>query len=113
MRGTGAGGQHKNKTSSCVRAVHLPTGISVVIDGRHQHQNKKRAIEELENKIKQKILDEKTLQKKKMRDEKIKNKKYIRTYDYKTGIVTDHRTGKVASIKEVLLKGNLELLRDL
>lgn len=51
MRGRGAGGQHKNKTDSCVRATHKPTGISVRIDGRDQSKNKKAAFKELEKRV--------------------------------------------------------------
>lgn len=109
-RGKGAGGQHKNKTSSCVKITHIPTGIMVRIDGRDQHQNKKNALIELENRVAQQRLDEKAAQKKERRDEKIHDHTTIRTYDYKSMTVKDHRTGKRASLKEVLEKGRIDLL---
>jgi protein subunit release factor B len=40
-RGTGAGGQKRNKTSSRVRCTHLPSGaVGISDDTRSQHQNK-------------------------------------------------------------------------
>lgn len=48
MRAGGPGGQHQNKTESAVRAIHRPTGLTVVArDGRSQHRNKAIAIERL------------------------------------------------------------------
>jgi len=53
-KGTGPGGQHKNKTQSCVNMVHIPTGIKVMVDGRNQHHNYDGALKELKKRLKDK-----------------------------------------------------------
>jgi len=110
-KGQGPGGQHKNKTSSCVKVTHLATGIIVRIDGRSQHKNKRDALREVERRLR--VLKQKKLacRKKAHRDKKIHERDIIRTYDYKANRVKDHRTGKTASIKDILDKGKLGLLQ--
>lgn len=40
IRGSGAGGQARNKTSNCIMLTHKPSGITVRVEnGRSQHQN--------------------------------------------------------------------------
>jgi peptide chain release factor 1 len=52
-RGSGAGGQHRNKTDSCVLLTHKPTGIKVRIDGgRSQHINRQTALAVLRARLK-------------------------------------------------------------
>ncbi len=44
-RSSGPGGQHRNKVSSAIRLVHLPTGIAAHgDDSRSQHENKRLAL---------------------------------------------------------------------
>lgn len=50
-RGSGPGGQHRNKTDSCVVATHIPTKISVQIDEKSQHQSKKIALRILAERV--------------------------------------------------------------
>lgn len=48
LRASGPGGQHVNKTESAVRAIHIPSGLTVTAsDQRSQLQNKKLATERL------------------------------------------------------------------
>ncbi|WP_299121466.1 peptide chain release factor H [uncultured Winogradskyella sp.] len=51
-RSSGPGGQHVNKVSSAIRAIHKPSKIQVlVMDSRSQHQNKKIAKQRLQEKV--------------------------------------------------------------
>ena len=52
MRGTGPGGQKRNKTSSAARVTHLESGLSAFDDvTRSQHQNLKHALDKLRGEI--------------------------------------------------------------
>jgi len=110
-RGQGPGGQHRNMTDSCVVATHLPTGISVKIDERNQHGNRRKALTELTRRVEEHYRELKARQKKARRDKVIHEHDRVRTYDYTKGIVIDHRTGKRVSLKDVVGKGRLDLLR--
>jgi len=53
VRGSGAGGQHRNKTDTCVVLKHKPSGITVRVDGgRSQHVNRQEALSILRARIK-------------------------------------------------------------
>ena len=51
-RGSGPGGQKRNKTSNCVRLTHLPTGLHVTAgESRSLVENKNRALRRLRLKL--------------------------------------------------------------
>ena len=108
-KGDGPGGQHKNKTESCVVITHIPTGMTERCqDTRSQLKNKTLAMDRLLKRIddlKKEINDEK------INDHRVSiSKERIKTYNYKTGLVTDHRTNKKALLNRVL-NGELDLLK--
>jgi protein subunit release factor A len=112
VRGTGPGGQNKNKRETACRITHIPTGIQAYSqDQRTKESNMKSAMKELERRIQAAKDEAKAEIKKKRRDKAIHETKTIRTYDYTRGIVKDHRTGKTGTIKEVVQKGNIDKLR--
>lgn len=111
MKGTGPGGQNKNKLQTACRITHLPTGISAYADERKRKTSYKKAMKVIEQRLKDAVAEEEAARKKSRRDHVIHNTERIRTYDYSRGVVTDHRTGKKASLKDVLGKGKIDLLR--
>jgi len=96
-RGSGPGGQHRNKTETCVTAVHLPTGISVRIDGRSQWQNKKLALAVLAGRLSEIDRGRSSRAANDDRRRQIGSGERgdkVRTYRVRDDLVTDHRTGE-------------------
>lgn len=112
-RGSGNGGQHRNKTDSCVTLIDRKTGVKVRIDGRSQHQNKRKAFGILEERLTLSANAEEAARVSKMKAEQagsgMRGDK-VRTYREQDDTVSDHRTEKKARLKDVLA-GKLDKLR--
>ena len=51
-RGSGPGGQKRNKTSSAIRVTHMPTGIQAIAEeSRSQAENRARAMRRIRHKL--------------------------------------------------------------
>lgn len=107
-----AGGQHQNSTDSCVVVIHIPTGIKVVRQGRHQVNNKTDALNEIKKRVNhfyQTGHDEEIAEDRRGQIGDGERSDKRRTYRVKDGIVMDHITNKTATTKEIF-KGKIDLL---
>lgn len=115
-RSSGAGGQHINKTESCIRMVHIPTGIVVNCqDERSQIKNREKAMKVM----KSRLYDYYST---KYKSEYAENRKSqigtgdrserIRTYNFPQGRVTDHRIGLTLYNLEDFLAGDIDEMLD-
>lgn len=114
QRGHGPGGQHQNKTDSAVRMKHIPTGISVFINGRDQHQNRTTARRILSGRVQDHYYSlqnaEYATKRKSLLGDRGRGGAR-RTYNIFKGFVVDHVLGTRTNDVKAIMKGNLDLLR--
>jgi len=102
-RGSGPGGQHRNKTESCVMLTHQPTGLTVRCESeRSQHQNRETALAllrarlhaaEVERGSAARSADRRRQVGSGMRGDK------RRTIRCQEGVVVDHLTGRTWALR--------------
>ena len=108
MRGSGPGGQKKNKTASACRITHLATGISGYADERSQSHSRKAAMAALTDKLDAKSNGESAAAKKSERNRKIREAVRVRTYHQCDSYVLDHATRIRKKFEDVVSKGDIQ-----
>ena len=110
-RGTGPGGQHKNKVETCVVIIHLKSGLQEKCeDTRSRARNQNIAMGRLLRRLEEVKLAKEAEVRNTLRKEQIKAQRALRTYNYARSEVVDHRTGKRANLRKVL-DGDIDLLK--
>lgn len=100
--GTGAGGQHRNRTQNCCEITHIPTGFKATgQNSRSRQDNYNAALKSIEEKMEG--------QRKSMLDERLNERRQeaiaagtVRTYNFVRNEVKDNRSGKVADLDKFL-----------
>lgn len=112
-RGSGPGGQHRNKNDTAVKIIHKPTGLQIYMNGKSQHQNKKQGLRILTEKVRQYYQSEATEKYNSNRHQQLGTKgrgNKIRTYNFKKHRVVDHQLGTKTSRIEDVMSGNFDLI---
>ncbi len=112
LRSSGAGGQHVNKTESCIRITHLPTGIVVLCqDERSQTKNREKAMKVLKSRLYDLYQSEYNKQYSENRKSQVgtgDRSERIRTYNFPQSRVTDHRIGLTLHSLDAFIMGDID-----
>jgi peptide chain release factor 1 len=114
-RSSGAGGQHVNKTDSAVRITHLPTNIVVTSSEKSQHENRRKAMEQLKIRLYEREREMKDSARSAARKLQVGSgdrSERIRTYNFPQGRVTDHRINFTAYNLDAFVQGDVDELMD-
>lgn len=104
-RGSGPGGQNKNKRDTACRMTHIPTGkVAQAEEQRTQEGNRKAAFKRLCDQL---VPIMKAAAKVEMGRQELER---VRTYHGIRQEVVDHRTGKKAPFNKVL-NGDIDILK--
>jgi peptide chain release factor 1 len=114
-RSSGAGGQHVNKTDSAVRITHMPSGIVVTSSEKSQHENRRKAMEQLKIRLYEAERTAKDTARSEARKLQVGSgdrSERIRTYNFPQERVTDHRINYTAHNLSDFVQGDIEALLD-
>lgn len=110
--GTGAGGQHRNKSQNSCRVIHIPTGISESRQSRSREGNFREAKSAVLNQLRSIGLSEKhkefAADKKSKLGSGMRGDKFI-TIQFQNDRVTHHRTNKTCRVKD-FMNGRMDLI---
>ncbi len=112
LRSSGAGGQHVNKTESCIRLTHIPTGIVVLCqDERSQTKNREKAMRVLKSRLYDYYQSQYEKEYSANRKSQVgtgDRSERIRTYNFPQGRVTDHRIGLTLHSIDNFMLGDID-----
>ncbi len=112
-KGSGPGGQNKNKSKNMIRMRHIPTGFTACVDGRDYQQNRKMALRILTARVNDKFTNQKQSTYDQNRLSQLGNggrSNKVRTYNFIKQRVVDHNlNAKTNQIYEIM-KGHFELI---
>lgn len=112
VRGSGPGGQHRNKTETGVRITHIPTGITAYSNTRSQYSNRKNAMAVLMARLNEVRKLKNNTDINERRKEQIRDMGRgvrVRTYNFIQDRTSDERVGKQFRTSDIM-KGKLDLI---
>lgn len=105
FRGSGKGGQHRNKTDSAVRALHLPSGEqATVTSGRSQSKNREQALAILGARLAatQQAENRRAIQARRQKQTRAERSRAIRVYDLVRDMVRCGDGRKIYGVQKIL-----------